>query len=258
MYKVFWISFVILVSIICFLIAYKPSYSQQKGSAELEKLRHTMVRDQIEQRGVKDRRVLEAMRTVPRHLFVSDISRSEAYEDRPLPIAEGQTISQPYIVGLMTELLGLQGHERVLEVGTGSGYQAAVLAKLCRQVYTIEIIPELAQAAKELLLQLGITNVAVRCADGYAGWPEEAPFDAVIVTCAPAQVPPALIQQLADGGRLVIPVGEFDQELKLIVKSGSTIQEKTVIPVRFVPMIKKTSDAAEKTRCFTFSKNIIQ
>jgi protein-L-isoaspartate(D-aspartate) O-methyltransferase len=200
------------------------------------KLREKMVRAQIEARGIKDRAVLGAMRRVRRHQFVPWFYRSFAYEDRPLPIGEGQTISQPYIVALMTELLGLTGKERVLEIGTGSGYQAAILAELAAYVYTIEILSPLAERADELLKRLGYKNILVKCGDGYLGWEEYAPFDAIIVTCAPEEIPQTLVEQLAEGGRMVIPVGSVYQELKLIEKKNGKVEVRSIIPVRFVPM----------------------
>ena len=201
--------------------------------------RKMMVQRQIRARGVKDKRVLAAMEKVPRHEFVPTEQRPHAYEDRPLPIGEGQTISQPYIVALMTELLEVGDGEKVLEIGTGSGYQAAILAELTPHVYTIEIIPSLAQRAEETLRRLGYDSVEVKTGDGYLGWPEHAPFDAIIVTCAPAEVPEALKQQLKEGGRMVIPVGPqwTHQTLYLLRKSKGRLQQKGVIPVRFVPMV---------------------
>ena len=198
-----------------------------------------MVTYQIEARGVKDGRVLEVMRKVERHWFVPQELQHLSYEDTPLPIGEGQTISQPYIVALMTELLQLKGEEKVLEIGTGSGYQAALLAELAKEVYTIEILPTLASRAEKLLKDLGYKNIKVKCGDGYLGWPEFAPFDAIIVTCAPEHIPQSLIEQLAEGGRLVIPVGVSYQELKLLVKTAGKIEQKDIIPVRFVPMLRE-------------------
>jgi len=199
--------------------------------------RARMVETQIVARGVRDPRVLAAMRKVPRHLFVDSAGRASAYEDHPLPIAGKQTISQPYIVALMTELLTLTPDSRVLEIGTGSGYQSAVLGELAHEVYSIEIIPELARAASEKLRGLGYGNVVVREGDGYRGWPEKAPFDGIIVTAAPARIPEPLLDQLAPGGRMVIPVGGFFQELKVFTKEADgRITEKDIIPVRFVPM----------------------
>jgi len=200
-------------------------------------VRARMVESQIVSRGVRDPRVLAAMREVPRHLFVEPAERARAYEDTPLPIGGHQTISQPYIVALMTELLDLSPSERVLEIGTGSGYQSAVLGELAHEVYSIEIIPELARAASEKLRGLGYANVVVREGDGYRGWPEKAPFDGIIVTAAPARIPEPLLDQLAPGGRMVIPVGGFFQELKVFTKEpDGRITEKDIIPVRFVPM----------------------
>jgi len=201
------------------------------------KARERMVTEQIEARGVKDERVLSAMRKIERHRFVPGEYQRLAYNDYPLPIGEDQTISQPYIVGLMTELLGLSGDERVLEIGTGSGYQAAILAELAKEVYTIEILEPLAKSARNRLKDLGYKNIKVKCGDGYLGWEEFAPFDGIIVTCAPPYIPQPLIEQLAEGGRMVIPVGEYYQELKLLTKKKGKIQERLIIPVRFVPMI---------------------
>jgi len=199
--------------------------------------RTRMVETQIVARGVRDPRVLAAMRKVPRHLFVDPAQRAEAYEDHPLPIPGNQTISQPYIVALMTELLELEPPSRVLEIGTGSGYQSAVLAELADEVYTIEIVPELARLAASRLKELGYDNVTVKEGDGYRGWPEHAPFHAVIVTAAPERIPQPLLDQLAPGGIMVIPVGGFFQELKVFRKSADgKITEKDILPVRFVPM----------------------
>jgi len=199
--------------------------------------RARMVQDQIAGRDIKDARVLQAMRTVPRHEFVPSGQKLEAYEDRPLPIGHGQTISQPYIVALMTELAAIKPGDRVLEIGTGSGYQAAVLAELGADVYSIEIVEPLATRARETLRRLGYDRVQVRHGDGYRGWPQAAPFAAIVVTAAPPAVPSALVEQLAQGGRLVIPVGSADQELKLMVKTRSGLETRSVVPVRFVPMV---------------------
>ena len=200
-----------------------------------------MVAEQIEKRGVKDKRVLQAMCTVPRHKFVPDELKAYAYEDRPLPIGCGQTISQPYIVALMTELLKVDEEDKVLEVGTGSGYQAAILSQIVREVYTIEIFEELGISAKRRLRELGYSNVKVRIGDGYYGWPEEAPFDAIIVTCAATHIPPPLIAQLREGGRMCIPVGgAFQvQNLMLVEKRDGKITSRNILPVRFVPMLGK-------------------
>jgi len=208
--------------------------STPKG--DYKTMREGMVETQIRARGVKDPRVLAAMLKVERHIFVPKDLHTTAYSDQPLPIGEGQTISQPYIVALMTELLDLTGGEKVLEVGTGSGYQAAILAELAKEVYTIEIIEKLATSAEKLLLDLGYKNIKVRAGDGYLGWPEAAPFDAIIVTCAPDHIPRPLVDQLKEGGRMVIPVGELTQELRKIVKRGGRLETTNVTPVIFVPM----------------------
>ncbi|MBM4350017.1 MAG: protein-L-isoaspartate(D-aspartate) O-methyltransferase [Deltaproteobacteria bacterium] len=199
-------------------------------------MREKMVETQIKGRGVKNERVLSAMLKVERHRFVPKEYESQAYADQPLPIGEGQTISQPYIVALMTELLDLKGEETVLEVGTGSGYQAAILAELAKEVYTIEIVEPLASSSKALLFELGYRNIQVKAGDGYLGWPDVAPFDAIIVTCAPDHIPKPLLEQLKEGGRLVVPVGTHSQELKRIVKISGKIETTDVIPVIFVPM----------------------
>jgi protein-L-isoaspartate(D-aspartate) O-methyltransferase len=204
--------------------------------------REKMVQQQIRERGVSDPQVLAALGRVPRHRFVMPGFLGEAYRDHPLPIGEGQTISQPYIVAYMTELLHLEPHSRVLEIGTGSGYQAAVLAEICAEVYSIEIIEPLGRRGEKLLAVLGYENVQVRIGDGYRGWPEQAPFDGIIVTAAPGHVPQPLLEQLAEGGRLVIPVGTGYQRLEVhrkLVDSSSgkvTWERETKIPVRFVPM----------------------
>jgi protein-L-isoaspartate(D-aspartate) O-methyltransferase len=205
-----------------------------------QEARERMVKQQIEERGVKDRRVLEAMRRVPRHLFVPPPLVPHAYDDTPLPTASGQTISQPYIVAFMTEQLRPEKSHVALEVGTGSGYQAAVLSLLVSKVYTIELLPELARTAAERLQKLGYRNVEVKQGDGYAGWPDHAPYDLIIVTAAPLEVPPALVQQLKPGGRLIIPVGPAGfQELQLATKDESgRLQVRSVLPVAFVPLIK--------------------
>ena len=198
--------------------------------------RARMVQQQLEARGIRDPRVLAAMGKVPRHEFVSKRYQSQAYNDSPLPIGEQQTISQPYVVAFMTEQLQLKGDERVLEVGTGSGYQAAVLAEICRDVYTIEIIDQLATRARGTLERLGYRTVRVRTGDGYRGWPEVAPFDAIIVTAAPDKVPQPLIDQLKIGGRMIVPVGEANQELIRLTKTADGVREEHLLPVRFVPM----------------------
>jgi len=209
----------------------------------METKREQMVETQIAARGIRDPRVLAAMRKVPRHLFVPAADAASAYDDRPLPIGSGQTISQPYVVAFMTEQLRLTGKERVLEIGTGSGYQTAILAELAAKVYSIEIRPELAAAAAARLKELGIKNVEVRAADGYRGWPEAAPFDGILVTAAPERIPPPLLEQLASTGRMVIPVGAFYQELKVIERQGGGYTEKSVLPVRFVPFVGEAEGA---------------
>lgn len=198
--------------------------------------RARMVREQIAARGITDERVLAALRKVPRHELVPEHARGAAYEDRPLPIGEGQTISQPYIVAAMSAALELSGDEKVLEVGTGSGYQAAVLSELAAEVYTIELEPTLAARAKADLERMGADNVHVRAGDGYAGWPEQAPFDAIIVTAAPEEVPQPLVDQLKEGGRMVIPVGDWVQELVLLVKTPEGLERRELMGVRFVPL----------------------
>jgi len=208
----------------------------------LTRARLAMVAGQIAARGVKDPRVLDAMRAVPRHEFVPATLREDAYGDSPLPIGHGQTISQPYIVALMTELARPSPSDRVLEVGTGSGYQAAVLSQLVARVFSIELVDPLAQSAASTLRRLGYGNVTVRSGDGYLGWPDEAPFDIIIVTAAPEEVPAALLAQLKPGGRLIVPVGRvYDvQDLQLIEKDATgRVSTRSVIPVRFVPMVKK-------------------
>jgi protein-L-isoaspartate(D-aspartate) O-methyltransferase len=197
-----------------------------------------MVETQLKARDITDPRVLDAMLKVERHKFVPKEYQHLAYIDEPLPIGFGQTISQPYIVAKMTELLELNKNDKVLEIGTGSGYQAAILAELCKEVYTIEIIPELAQRAEKLLKELGYKNIFVKVGDGYYGWPEHAPFDKIIVTCAPKEIPQKLVEQLKDGGKMVLPVGDVFQELVVVEKHNGVVTKKSVFPVRFVPMIK--------------------
>ena len=200
--------------------------------------RERMVRVQIESRGIRGAELLHVLRATPRHLFIPIASRSMAYDDRPAPIGYEATISQPYIVALMTDLLAPRKTDRVLEIGTGSGYQAAILSQLAQHVYTIEIVPELAKSAQRILSDLGYRNVTVRQGDGYKGWPEQAPFDGIMVTAAPPEVPQALIDQLANGGRLVAPVGlGWDQELMLIEKDANgRLRRRSAGGVVFVPM----------------------
>jgi protein-L-isoaspartate(D-aspartate) O-methyltransferase len=206
---------------------------------DYDALREDMVERQIKARGVRDRRVLDVMGKVPRHLFVSAFYRSRAYGDYPLPIGEGQTISQPYIVALMTEALNLKATDRVLEIGTGSGYQAAVLAGIVEEVYTIEIREGLASSAGRRLAELGYGNVRVRRADGYYGWEEHAPFDAIIITASPNHIPPPLIKQLKEGGRLIVPLGRttFYQVLTLGTRAGGELRLRQMASVAFVPMV---------------------
>lgn len=200
--------------------------------------RQTMVDDQIQGRGIADPRVLAAMRSVPRERFVPANVTREAYADHPLPIGHGQTISQPYIVAYMSEALQVSKSSKVLEIGTGSGYQAAVLGELAGEVYSIEIVPQLADRARQTLDALGYKNIHVRTGDGYLGWPEQAPFDRIMVTAAPDHVPQPLVDQLATGGRLVIPVGRADQDLLLVSRTPQGVVQQRTIPVRFVPLVR--------------------
>jgi protein-L-isoaspartate(D-aspartate) O-methyltransferase len=198
-----------------------------------------MVDTQLRARGIANPRVLDAMTRVPRHAFVPAHLADQAYDDGPLPIGEGQTISQPYVVAYMTEALELRATDRVLEIGTGSGYQTAILAELVREVFSIEILPGLAARAAKVLGELGYKNVHTRVGDGYAGWPGAAPFDKIIVTAAPPELPQALVDQLAVGGVMVVPVGTFDQTMTLVRKTPAGVVTRETIAVRFVPMIKK-------------------
>ena len=201
--------------------------------------RARMVADQIKARGVSDPLVLEALVRVPREIFIPDDKRGGAFEDHPIPIGYGQTISQPYIVGYMTEALQIEPGHRVLEIGTGCGYQTAVLAELADEVYSIEVVAALAERATRTLDELGYTNVHVRVGDGHAGWPEHAPFDRILAAAAPPDIPPALLDQLAAGGILVIPVGVDSQELRVLRKHEDRLELLSTLPVRFVPMIRK-------------------
>jgi protein-L-isoaspartate(D-aspartate) O-methyltransferase len=234
------IGFVVLASLILFMVFAQCTngkrVSESNPRGDFKAMREKMVETQIKARGVKDARVLSALVKVERHRFVPEEYLNSAYSDQPLPIGEGQTISQPYIVALMTELLELKGGEKVLEIGTGSGYQAAILGELAKEVYTIEIVESLASMAKNRLSELGYQNIKVKAGDGYLGWPEAAPFDAIIVTAAPDHIPKPLIDQLKEGGRMVVPVGAYAQELKKIVKRSGKIETTDVIPVVFVPM----------------------
>lgn len=216
-----------------------PANGEPEAPTEAAELRSRMVDEQLRGRSITNQRVLEAMETVPRHEFVPAAQRGSAYADRPLPIGQGQTISQPYIVAYMTEGLELRSSDRVLEIGTGSGYQAAVLAEIVSEVYTIEIIESLANRASETLERLGYDNVHVKVGDGYDGWPEHAPYDAIIVTAAAGHVPPPLVEQLSPEGRIIIPIGPVYQVQTLmeVTKSASgDVRTRELLPVRFVPM----------------------
>ena len=213
---------------------------QTPTAADLAAQRLRMLEQQLKPRGIKDERVLAAMAKVPREEFVPADVRPSAYEDGPLPIGYDQTISQPYVVAFMTEQLRPKRSDRVLEIGSGSGYQAAILGELVAEIYTIEIVEPLAKSAEATLQRLGYKNVHIKVGDGYKGWPEEAPFDAIIVTCAPEKVPQPLVDQLKDGGRMVIPVGErFAQQLYLLEKKNGQLKESVTLPVRFVPMLRE-------------------
>jgi protein-L-isoaspartate(D-aspartate) O-methyltransferase len=224
---------------LCCLLAWPAGASAEEEDL-FARSRRQMVEHQLRARGIGDAAVLRAMGKVPRHRFVSPALESQAYSDRALPIDEGQTISQPYIVALMTELAELRGGEKVLEVGTGSGYQAAVLAEIVKEVYTIEILPGLAASATARLKQLGYPRVQVRAGDGYLGWPETAPFDAIIVTAGATHIPQPLVAQLVEGGRLVIPVGPSSDRQDLILgrKTGGLFSTRVIAPVRFVPLVE--------------------
>ncbi len=210
---------------------------RDKGESLMQNLRSRMVKEQIEARGIKDRKVLDALMKVERHKFIPAYNESSAYEDHPLPIGHGQTISQPYIVALMSELCELSGNEKVLEIGTGSGYQAAILSLLSDKVYSIEIVEPLAKSAAKKLTDMGYSNVTVKAGDGYKGWKEHAPFDVIILTASPPEIPRTLTDQLKEGGILVAPEGDYLQELIVIRKENSKIIRKSVTYVRFVPMI---------------------
>jgi len=232
-----------LIAFLLSLALVIPAFSQKEPDDTSAAERETMVSTQLEARDITDATVLAAMRKVPRHWFVPADLRFQAYDDGPLPIGEGQTISQPYIVAFMTEQLRLRGGEKVLEIGTGSGYQAAILGEICAEVYTIEIVDTLAKRSAALLQQMGYKNIHVRSGDGYRGWTEQAPFDAIMVTAAPDHVPQPLVDQLKIGGRMILPVGDFFQELRVIVKTEKGTYDRDVLPVRFVPM---TGEARKK------------
>jgi len=230
----------LLILVVLFYGCHAQSDSEQHPR---ERARDRMVTEQIQWRGVTDKNVLRAMRSVPRHAFVPEPYTEFAYDDTPLPIGDGQTISQPYIVGYMTEALDLKPFDKVLEIGTGSGYQAAILAEICDSVYTIEIFVSLASRAGILLDSLGYTNIRIRNGDGHQGWHEYAPFDAIIVTCAPEKIPEPLQEQLAENRRMIITAGERSiKYLYLLVKKKGKIRERAILPVRFVPMINEEGE----------------
>ncbi|HEV3392113.1 MAG TPA: protein-L-isoaspartate(D-aspartate) O-methyltransferase [Chthoniobacterales bacterium] len=232
-----WLVITVIVATAC--------HKQPASSSEFAAERQNMVERQLKPRGIRDERVIAAMAKVPREEFVAENVRGQSYADSALPIGHDQTISQPYIVAFMTEQLRPKPTDRVLEVGTGSGYQAAVLAELVKDVYTIDIVEPLAKEASARLARLGYNNVHVKVGDGYQGWSEVAPFDAIIVTCAPDKVPQPLIQQLKDGGRMIVPVGTtmMDQQLYLLEKKNGELAQTAILPVRFVPMV---GEAAKK------------
>ena len=233
----------LLKYILCILLYFIMATTINCAQESFEAQRHRMVSRQIIARGIKDKNVIRAMRLVKRHLFVPEEYISMAYNDTPLPIGYEQTISQPYIVAYMTEILDLKSSDRVLEIGTGSGYQASVLAEICDSVYTIEIVTQLGDRARALLKDLGYKNIVVKTGDGYKGWPEHAPFDVIIVTCSPTHIPAPLEEQLADGGRMIIPVGEkYAQNLVYLVKEKGKLKRKAVLPVRFVPMVDEKGE----------------
>ncbi len=213
------------------------SFCAEGKTGNLERLREQMVVKQIEGRGVRDERVLSAMRKVERHKFIPQHQINSAYDDHPLPIGHGQTISQPYIVALMTELCGLRGTEKVLEIGTGSGYQSAILSLLAKEVYSIEIVEPLGKLSMQRFATMGYKNIEVKIGDGYKGWPEKAPFDVIILTAAPPKIPEKLFDQLREGGVMVAPVGDYFQELVKIEKIDGKIRRSMITHVRFVPMV---------------------
>jgi len=231
-FRISWLALIVIVIDCC--------KGQSKKEEDFPRMRKEMVERQIKQRGIRDANVLEAFMNVPRHIFVPAEYRSLSYKDTPLPIGFDQTISQPYIVAYMTEILNPDKNMRVLEIGTGSGYQAAILAYLCKEVYSIEIIDSLGNRAKRIFEEEGYHNIKVKIGDGYKGWKEYAPFDAIIVTCAPSNIPESLMEQLAEGGKMIIPAGEmYNQKLYLIEKVNGKIRQKETIPVLFVPMKHK-------------------
>jgi protein-L-isoaspartate(D-aspartate) O-methyltransferase len=224
---------------LAFVVAACQLDGRQQRDPDWASARAAMIRDQLRGRDIVNARVLDAMARVPRHLFVPDAVRADAYGDFPLPIGDGQTISQPYIVGFMTQALEVEPHHRVLEIGTGSGYQAAILAELASDVYTIEIVPALSDRARKTIAGLGYKNVHSKTGNGYLGWPEHAPYDRVMVTAAPDAVPRPLVEQLRIGGLMAIPVGTVDQELRILRRTATGLETVRTLPVRFVPMVEK-------------------
>lgn len=222
----------------------RETMTQLTTSAETEfsTLRRQMVKSQLERRGIRDPRVLEVMRKVPREKFVLPELQSRAYEDGALPIGFDQTISQPYIVAFMTEALALTGQEKILEIGTGSGYQAAVLAEMVPEVYSVEIVEPLARRAEKILKELGYTQVRIRVGNGYEGWPEHGPYDAIVVTAAPGEIPRSLVEQLKPAGRMIVPIGVGIQELILVEKTEKGLVQRRLLPVRFVPMVDQKDE----------------
>jgi protein-L-isoaspartate(D-aspartate) O-methyltransferase len=228
-----------IVTLLVFGVACGSGAASSQRPRDWDALRTRMVDEQLRGRDIRSARVLDAMRTIPRHLFVPEPQRAEAYSDTPLPIGYEQTISQPYIVAFMTEALNVGPDDRVLEIGTGSGYQAAILGRLAKAVYTIEIVAPLAERARATLASLGSRNIEVRTGNGYLGWPEQAPFDRIMVTAAPDEVPAALLQQLKIGGLMAIPVGTVNQELRVLRRTATGTETLRTLPVRFVPMTSK-------------------
>lgn len=229
-----------IASLTVIFSTFNCSNGQDVKDVQYTNLRKAMVEEQIKDRGIRNKKVLDALMDVPRHTFVPDEYKSRSYDDCPLPIGYNQTISQPYIVAYMTEILNPDSNERVLEIGTGSGYQAAILSKLYKQVYTIEIVKPLGEQAKKLFNTEGYRNITVKIGDGYEGWKEFAPFDAIIVTCAPTNIPKLLVDQLAEGGKMIIPVGNrMNQVLYLLEKRNGKIRQKATLPVLFVPMVRE-------------------
>ena len=238
--KIEYRKYIIWIITLCVVLFKFSCTTQEKVTDEYYRQRKLMVEYQLVARGIKDSLVLAAMEKVERHKFVQNEYLSYAYEDQPIPIGEGQTISQPYIVAYMTEVLELDSTKKVLEIGTGSGYQAAVIAEICKEVYSVELIESLSSHAKEVVEKLGYRNIFFKVGDGYKGWEEHSPFDAIIVTCSPSKIPEPLTKQLAENGKLVIPVGtDYIQELVLVEKKNGELTQQKVLPVRFVPMLNQ-------------------